>query len=226
VRIATKGRCRLCGAEYSKSGMTKHLQTCRAKREEAADVAGKKTRPRRLLHLVVSGRYAPMYWMHLEAPADATLDYLDDFLRATWLECCGHLSAFTIGGVSYVSSVDPDWETDDESMDIKLGSVLHVGDSFHHEYDFGSTTYLTLKTAGERMGRAPGKEIEVLAQNEPPLVPCDECEHEVATQICMECSWSGKGWLCEQCSQTHECGEDMFLPVVNSPRVGVCAYSG
>jgi hypothetical protein len=79
---------------------------------------------------------------------------------------------------------------------------------------------------GERMGRAPGKEIRVLARNEPPPIPCDECGDEVATQICMECSWSGKGWLCEQCSQTHSCDEEMFLPVVNSPRVGVCAYSG
>jgi hypothetical protein len=166
-----------------------------------------------------------MYWMHLEAPADATLADLDDFLRAAWLECCGHLSAFTIGGVSYASSVDPDWETDDRSMDVKLSRVLHVGDGFHHEYDFGSTTYLTLKTVGERMGRTSGKGIEILAQNEPPPIPCDECG-QVATQICSECSWSGKGWLCDQCSEAHECGEEMLLPVVNSPRVGECAYTG
>jgi len=28
----------------------------------------------------------------------ATLAKLDDYLRAIWLECCGHLSKFTIGG--------------------------------------------------------------------------------------------------------------------------------
>jgi len=28
----------------------------------------------------------------------ATLTKLDDYLRAIWLECCGHLSKFTIGG--------------------------------------------------------------------------------------------------------------------------------
>lgn len=26
--------------------------------------------------------------------------------------------------------------------------------------------------------------------------------------------------------KTHECGEDMLLPVVNSPRVGMCDYTG
>ncbi len=148
----SKGRCRFCGGEYGKSGMTRHLQACQARKEAVTKVAGGKTRSARLLHLVVSGRYAPMYWIHLEAPGDATLVHLDSFLRHTWLECCGHLSAFTIGGVSYASSVDADWGMDDRSMDVKLGRVLGVGDAFHHEYDFGSTTDLTLKTVGEARG--------------------------------------------------------------------------
>src|SRR5207302_5259625 len=57
----------------------------------------------KLLHLVVEGRDLPMYWMHLEMPVDATLADLDDFLRDTWLECCGHLSAIRIGNTSYMS---------------------------------------------------------------------------------------------------------------------------
>jgi hypothetical protein len=165
-----------------------------------------------------------MYWMNLEVPADATLAELDDFLRATWLECCGHLSAFRIGGVSY-AMVDPDWGMDDLSMDVALSRVLQVGDSFEYQYDFGTTTYLTLKTVSERMGQARGKSIEILAQNEPPTTLCDRCG-KAATHVCVECSWNGEGWLCDQCGKTHGCGEDMLLPVVNSPRVGVCGYTG
>lgn len=34
----------------------------------------------------------------------------------------------------------------------------------------------------------------------------------------------------DKCSKlavdTHDCGEEMLLPVINSPRVGTCAYSG
>ncbi|MGI8825685.1 MAG: hypothetical protein ACR2JC_08575 [Chloroflexota bacterium] len=205
--------------------MTRHLQTCQAPKATATGTVVRKIRPIRLLHLVVSGRYAPMYWMHLEAPASATLADLDDFLRGAWLECCGHLSAFTIGGISYASSVDTDWGMDDRGMDVKLGRVIAAGDEFRHEYDFGSTTCLTLKAVSEHEGPVRGKGIEILAQNEPPPKPCDECGQE-ATQVCSECSYSGGGWLCDQCSHTHECGEEMLLPVVNSPRVGVCGYTG
>ena len=36
----------------------------------------------------------------------------------------------------------------------------------------------------------------------------------------------GGRWLCEDCAKTHECGEEMLLPVCNSPRLGVCGYCG
>jgi len=32
--------------------------------------------------------------------------------------------------------------------------------------------------------------------------------------------------VCEGCAGEHECGEEMLLPVVNSPRVGMCGYEG
>jgi hypothetical protein len=65
---------------------------------------GRRRRPAQLYHLVVSGRYAPMPWLQLEAPAQATLADLDDRLRRIWLECGGHLSAFRLGGRSFSSS--------------------------------------------------------------------------------------------------------------------------
>lgn len=47
-----------------------------------------------------------------------------------------------------------------------------------------------------------------------------------AVSICTECYWEGDGFLCEDCMEIHECGEDMQLPACNSPRMGVCAYEG
>jgi hypothetical protein len=61
--------------------------------------------------------------------------------------------------------------------------------------------------------------------NEPPSIPCMSCG-KIAAQVCTECLWSGEGWLCDECAAEHECGEEMLLPVVNSPRVGVCGYTG
>lgn len=66
----------------------------------------------------------------------------------------------------------------------------------------------------------------MLARNHDPQLPCEKCGKGVATQICSDCQWSGEGWLCDKCAGRHKCGEEMLLPVVNSPRAGVCGYTG
>lgn len=223
---SVNGRCRFCDGSFSKSGMSRHLLACPGRTAALAGAAGKEKGTESLFHLVVSGRHAPQYWLHLEVPANTTLETLDAFLRDIWVECCGHLSAFTIRGTSYASLVDDVWGMDDESMNVKLSTVLGVGDTFPYEYDLGSTTYLGLKVVSQRQGRPLGRGVQVLAQNEAPFIPCDACGQEAATQICSACSWSGKGWLCDRCGKSHRCGEEMLLPVVNSPRVGVCGYTG
>jgi hypothetical protein len=110
-------------------------------------------------------------------------------------------------------------------MNVKLGRALAVGDEFYHEYDFGSTTYLRLKVVSERSGPTPAGGSRKLAQTEPPVIPCDACGRE-ATQTCAGCSWEAGGRLCDACIEAHEHGAEMALPVVNSPRVGVCGYTG
>jgi len=102
----SQGICRFCQQEFAKGKMTQHLKSCKARFASAAEQEG---REQRLLHLFVEGKYRPDYWMHLEVPAELTLADLDDFLRAIWLECCGHLSEFEIGGVSYSSYEEDDW---------------------------------------------------------------------------------------------------------------------
>jgi hypothetical protein len=111
-------------------------------------------------------------------------------------------------------------------MRVQVGSLLSPGVQFSHEYDFGTTTELRLKVVSEREGEVKGKSsIQVLARNEPPTIPCNVCG-KPATHVCSQCIYEGTGWLCETCSEEHECGEEMLLPVVNSPRVGMCAYTG
>ncbi len=223
-RQMSKGRCNFCNATFSKAAMTKHLKSCKQRKAVSEASSNKwKSRKTKILHLVVEGRYSPGYWMHLEVPSHATLGDLDGFLRDTWLECCGHLSAFKIEGQTYAS--EPAEMIDDESMDFALGDVLSPGMKFYHEYDFGTTTDLTLRVLSEREGKIKGKSIQLLARNGPPSITCDSCG-KIATQVCCQCNWSGEGWLCDECARRHECGEDMFLPVVNSPRVGMCGYTG
>lgn len=71
---------------------------------------------------MVEGRYLPEYWMHLSVPVNTTLGDLDQFLRDIWLECCRHLSAFTIEGTRY--SISPIREYEERSMKVALGNVL------------------------------------------------------------------------------------------------------
>jgi hypothetical protein len=171
-----------------------------------------------------------MYWMHLEVSTGATLADLDQFLREIWLECCGHLSAFEIGKQRYSSGAGmyadyADWEVGEKKMRVRLDKVLSPGLTFFHEYDFGTTTELSLKVLAEESREAKGPPIQVLARNTPPLIPCGVCG-KPATEVCSQCVYDEQGWLCEACAQAHECGEDMFLPVVNSPRAGMCGYTG
>ena len=219
----SKGQCNLCGETFSKSAITRHLKSCKQKKSAKAVSKGQGSRKAEVFHLVVEGRYAPDYWMHLEVPADAKLEVLDRFLRDIWLECCGHLSMFSIQDQIY--SVAPMADFDDKSMNIRLDAVLSPGIKFCHEYDFGSTTHLTLKVVALEEKQIKNKDVAVLARNEPPSYPCMSCG-KTAVHICTECMWGGDGCLCDKCVAGHECGDEMLLPIVNSPRVGVCGYTG
>jgi hypothetical protein len=150
-------------------------------------------------------------------------------LRVVWLECCGHLSAFDINRCRY--TVDYELEDsfaflrdpDERTMKVKLGEILSPSLVFSHEYDFGSTTYLELKVVGEREGRIGREPLRLLARNDAPSWECSVCG-AVAAQIDTEAMWEeGNPFYCER----HAEGEEWaFLPVVNSPRMGVCRYTG
>jgi Plasmid pRiA4b ORF-3-like protein len=228
ARQTSKGICTFCQSELSKSAMTRHLEGCEQRAITEAKAGSKqKAQPTRKLHLVVEGRDLPMYWMHLEITASTTLTALDQFLRKTWLECCGHLSAFEIDGVRYAidAGMYDDGDRGEKSMRVRLDKVLRPGQTCTYEYDYGTTTELKLKVISEQQGAARGNAIQVLARNTPPVILCEECG-KPATEVCSQCIFDERGWLCNDCAEAHECGEEMLLPVVNSPRVGMCAYTG
>jgi hypothetical protein len=186
----------------------------------------------RYYRIYVRARVSPDYWMMLDVRAEDTLTKLDRFLRDTWLECCGHLSGFRIHGEHYESS-PPDprnpldaWETPAESMRVRIENVLEPGDIAEYTYDYGSSTELTLRVVSERVGERRTKSVVVLARNEAPAWICETCGKKRAIAICPECAYDRLGMLCATCMKTHRCGEEMLLPIVNSPRMGVCGYTG
>ncbi|GIV18670.1 MAG: hypothetical protein KatS3mg023_0421 [Armatimonadota bacterium] len=224
----TKGCCSLCGAEYTRAGMSKHIIACAP--EHFAQKFPSKASKKSVFLLVVHGAFNPEYWMYVAVPATATLEDLDGFLRDIWLECCGHLSQFIINKVYYVDerALTDSWiasSHEDRSMRTQLKEVLKKGKEFIHEYDMGTTTRLKLKVLSTFDAQMPQNQVVLLARNHPPEIRCEVCG-EPAAFVCTECIWDGLGWLCARCAKQHECGEEMLLPVVNSPRVGMCAYTG
>jgi len=216
------GKCNLCGEIVGRASMTRHLGACRQPQASGLLPVSEKRPPVPHFHLVIEGRHDKACWMHVAVPLTAPLSKLDNFLRRTWLECCGHLSAFEIGGQRYASGP----MDEERSMRAQFGEVLEVGIKFFYEYDFGSTTALVLKVVALREPGLPKGAVQLLARNEAPRAGCQRCRIRPATQICTECAWNGEGWLCEACAAAHECGDEMCLPAVNSPRVGVCGYTG
>lgn len=219
-----EGECFLCNEFLTKRGMSRHLEACQKESFKAEEEGS-------TIHLRVQGRYRPDYWMHLAVKPETTLEELDSFLRDIWLECCGHMSAFTIGKTRYTTGagIDAMWADmefvprSERSMGVRIGEVLRPKLEFLHEYDFGSTTELSLKVVSRWEGQAD-EQILVLARNKPPSIECS-CGNQ-ATKVCGIHARTARVWLCEGCAPEHECGEDVLLPVVNSPRMGKCGYLG
>jgi hypothetical protein len=225
---ASKGTCRFCGSSYSGGGIARHLKACAERQAQQDRPPGEgrgQAKAAPIYHIQVEGTYRPAYWMHLEVPGYLRLADLDQFLRDVWLECCGHLSAFRIGKQSYHSHAELAADFGEKTMDVRVDEVLKPDLAFEHEYDFGTTTYLTLKVRGVRQGQARGRPIDVMARNDPPEFLCSECG-KPATEMCPNCVWDDKGWLCDDCAPKHKCGFDFLLPIVNSPRMGECGYTG
>ena len=219
----SEGYCRFCLKIFSGAGMGRHLVTCKM-RQEKNELELKEGRKKyKIYHLKMTG--GKWYWLHLEIPGNATLSDLDEFLRGIWLECCGHLSAFTIRGVKYEDQRmldEPSFRGgSNQSMNRRLYAVLNPKETFYHEYDFGSTTYLDGQVLAVREGFLGKDKIRILARNNPYAFACENCGKK-ATGLCVECEI----FVCDQCQDAHECGEEMILGVVNSPRMGVCGYGG
>jgi hypothetical protein len=211
-----KGICSLCGYEGTKAALTKHFHNCPIEHDIPTLKAEK------LFRLRVEAADVSLYWLDLEIKQSATLLELDQFLRDIWLECCGHLSAFEINREQYTV---PYPDSDGKSMKVQLSKVLSQGLSFSHEYDFGSTTYLELKVVTEREGRFAGS-IRLLSRNKPFEWRCCKCDKAATWVNTQDMFETENPFYCDAHMQKHPDQDYAFLPTTNSPRMGICGYTG
>jgi hypothetical protein len=245
----SEGKCFFCGKTFSKAGINRHLGTHLQKKV----IENTKGHSRSFLVKIESDpRWeGNLYFLSLWIDAEATMADIDHFLRAIWLECCHHMSDFRNpqrkrqrGGTwDYFKAMEllgkgkiKQYEEMMEDMSGELPKNRKVNKVFHkdlklkYRYDFGSSTELILTVVAEYSVKAD-HEIVLLSRNEPLEWLCKTCGKEPATQICIAHGWDTDSMFCDKCGEKHAktCSsfeEYSALPVVNSPRMGVCAYSG
>lgn len=205
--LKSEGKCLFCNQSFSQKEISKHLATHLLKMEKD----DKSKSPEKFCHIMVE---ADVMFSHLLVKGNVGMKKIDNFLRDIWLECCGHMSDFK----------HKDFEI---SMTQKVQDVFETKVKISHEYDYGDTTSLILKGL-KNYNLKLKEDIVLLTRNEPLKLICAKCGKQPAANICTACNWD---FYCESCSTKHEKECEDFsdyakMPVVNSPRMGVCGYMG
>lgn len=158
------------------------------------------------------------YWMYFTVPLFYDLSMIDQFFRDVWVECCDHRSDFILSN----KTTHQQDMIDQNLMHQRLvGRDLHPESVIEYVYDWGTSTRLVLEVVPGVI-ECPPEHITILIQNVLTKSKCKGCSHMNAEQICSYCG----GTFCQPCSERHECLDDSFLPIVNSPRAGLCGYTG
>jgi hypothetical protein len=203
----------------TRAGMARHLGSCEVRAKRVAEADARPGPESVQFHLQVWDAWSGDYWLHVEIDGATSLGHLDSYLRAIWLECCGHASQFSLGR----------WSGERFGMTRKVHQVFQSVAEITHIYDFGTESLTLIKAIAERRSKATGKRpIALMARNALPEALCQECD-AVASSLCIECTMDGdrSGLLCSEHGRSHpheDYGEP--VPVVNSPRMGVCGYTG
>lgn len=246
-KLKSEGKCLFCNKLYTKAGINRHLQ----KHLEQKAIGGRPGKSFLLKVETDKSWGSTPYFLSLWMDGEAEMEDLDFFLRSIWLECCGHLSSFTnpkkrsrYGGMwdffeaeellekgkikAYEKMMEE--ENGEVPMSRKAKNVFEEKLTLEYEYDFGSTTALQVTAMSVYPIKADQK-IVLLSRNEPLSIMCSSCGKKPATQICTVCEYEEEAMFCDTCAVKHakQC-EDFddyaAMPVVNSPRMGVCGYEG
>jgi len=205
--LESQGKCIFCGSTFSGKSITNHLNT-HLFQKQGLDTGKQHGQS---YHIRVK---AGSMFLQLLLDGGTILKTLDRFLRDIWLECCGHLSEFS-------------YQREKVPMSRKVSEVFYKGLKLDYVYDFGTSTKLDIKVL-EVFSMAGEKKIILLSRNEPLKIMCDMCGKKPALEMCTIHDWDA---FCEDCIPIHEEECEGFTdyasrPVVNSPRMGECGYTG
>lgn len=246
-KLKSEGKCLFCNETFSKTTINRHLQK-HLQEKALHNKPGKSF----LLKIELSPNWGTAgYFLSLWVDGKALIGDIDEFLRAIWLECCGHMSSFV--NLEHKKQRGSMWDffeaekllkngqtkeyekmMEDTNGEIpqsrKIKDALYKNMVLEYQYDFGSTTELKISVIAEYSSVAD-KNIVLLSRNEPLNIICDSCKVATAIELCTAHQWGEESMFCAKCAKKHAKKCDDFndyssFPVVNSPRMGVCGYTG
>jgi len=240
-KIKSTGKCIFCGKTFTKAIIHRHLATHLKEKTTTGNFGSSffvKVEPHKKM-------YSFPYFLSLWIDGETQMYEFDFFLRQIWLECCGHKSDFrrrekysdkkvlkeTINQLRFEGKWEEAFELNmeyDDKIEIDMednaNNVFEIGEVLDYDYDYGSTTTLIITVIDEYSVKADSK-IVLLSRNEPFAIMCKDCGEMPATKVSTY-SWDFLVY-CDKCAKKQaRNSEYYFLPVVNSPRIGVCGYNG
>ncbi len=158
-----QGRCYYCNKELTERTIKRHTKSC-SEMKKIIEEKMKYTKGVKDQFIIsMKDKYNPsLYCIYVSIDANLQLQHLDKFIRDIWVESYGHLSAFYIDKEVYHDNSDEQYE-----MNFHLKDVLNINKKFEYEYDFGSTTYLTLEVVDTIKVPSEFSQVEIIARNNP-----------------------------------------------------------
>jgi hypothetical protein len=219
MAIKLEAVCTYCNESVKENiaSMKSHLKKCKGLAEQKI-----KLKSSEYALLKVEATYTN-HWLTIKVHPNVFLSEIDAFLRKGWLECCGHMSQFSIGTSFSGETYD---------MNVSLRTVLEHKNEFSYVYDFGTSTELKLKLIDYQELPNDGN-IVLVMQNKAPEILCSKCGKQRATEMCFDCIDDQKEnpLYCSKCIEKHghlpdNSDYEESAPFINSPRAGECAYDG
>lgn len=209
-KLFSAGKCIYCEQLIEQNAILKHLA------KHFSDLEKEKTsKNERVYHLNI---YSGEMFLQVLVKGSASFKALDTFLRNIWVDCCDHLSDFRHKNFNIRKS-------------DKFEMILTPKLKLEYHYDYGSTTAFYVQVCGS-YSISQKENVLLVSRNEPLKIVCRLCNRKPATSICTVHMYeTNECFFCDDCAIKHEEECEDFLdyaqmPVVNSPRMGVCGYAG
>jgi len=263
--VKSRHRCYICGAEVrGGKRYDAHITDCLVASTAmmTPDETGREQHPARHRSFILELDAWEGYRMIVQVPGVMKLSVLDQFLRKTWMDCCGgsHGSCFLVPAPpQFLREFNLTLSGDDGIVPFNMGKkVSHyivlsdpmILDVFgktggHHEkdcfaigYEFDGRRILVVRLVTSATCPVPVKgtegEVRLLMRNLQRQQKCGGCGQFVDVTSLFMCPQCGEEDNMDvfYCAANVEChaacdhGASAWKKVVNSPRMGMCHYTG